>query len=416
MRHAPWLAALTLAAAASACSSHTLTACDITERACQESVYYQVLSLRGDGYDPFGGLPPVDVITEAELRAELEAEAAARAAQSGPNPWDTALALLHFAGTSAPNPDGGAPADGGDAGGSYIDDQATHILAYYSPATKRVTVVSHPSQTVSAEDAMVTLAHELVHALQDRELDLSAKVNNLTEDAYLATRKGLVEGDAQFYTYLFAADVVRMMGRVPLDVTEWIDLTLDDAYQNFDELGSPLFAAEYLMYPLGAKYFATAYRSGGNAAVRHAYAQVPGQTVSFLVGADGRAPPPGAGVVCWPPAVTSLPSGASAAGGDQFGAVAFYTFLRGWGVDHDTAFATAQSWTGDYLQVQADKNLDTVAVAWRLEFARALPAGIASALGASGELTVTAGNVNASLEITAAASTTPVVWQAGNCP
>jgi len=416
VRRAPWLAALTLAAAASACSSHTLTACDITERACQESVYYQVLSLRGDGYDPFGGLPPVAVITEAELRAELEAEAAARAAQSGPNPWDTALALLHFAGTSAPSPDGGAPADGGGAGGSYIDDQATHILAYYSPETKRVTVVSHPSQTVSAEEAMATLAHELVHALQDRELDLGAKVNDLTLDAYLATRQGLVEGDARFYEYLFAADVVRMMGRVPRDVAERIDLTLDYAYQNFDELGSPLFAAEYLMYPLGAKYFATAYRSGGNAAVRHAYAKVPGQTVSFLVGADGRAPPPGAGVVCWPPAVTSLPSGSLAAGGDQFGAVAFYTFLRGFGVDHDTAFATAQSWTGDYLQVQADKNLDTVAVAWRLEFAQAVPAGIASALGASGELTVTAGNVNATLEITAAASTTPVVWQAGNCP
>lgn len=411
MRRAAWLAAPLLGVTAGACSSHSLDGCDITERACQESVYYRVLSLRGDGYDPFAGLPPIAVITEAELRAELEKEAAERAAHSGPNPWDTALGLLHFSGTSAPNPDGGAPADGG----SYIDDEVTHVLAYYSPDTKRVTVVSHPSQTVSAEQAMVTLAHELVHALQDRELDLSAQVNDLTLDAYLATRKGLVEGDARFYEYLFTADIVRTMGRIPREVTEMPDLELDYAYQNFDELGSPLFAAEYLMYPLGAKYFATAYRAGGNAAVRHAYARVPGQTVSFLVGVDGRAPPPGAGVVCSPPAVTNLPSGPSAAGGDQFGAVSFYTFLRGWGLGHDAAFTMAQSWTGDYLQVQANRDLSTVAVAWRLEFSQAVPASIASALGASGELTVITGN--GSLEITAAASATPVVWQAtAACP
>ena len=403
MKPVPRLAALLLTATASACSSQNLATCDITQRACQESVYYQMLSLRGDGYDPFGGLPPVVVISEAEFRAVLEQEAANQTA-AGPSPWDTALALLHFTGTSSPNPDGGAAPDGGDSGSSIIDDQVAHVLAYYSPDTKMVTVVSHPSQTdtYARENAMVTLAHELVHALQDRELDLNAALDNVTLDGYLATHKGLVEGDARFYEYLFTADMLRMMGRIPRDPTEMPDIELDYAYRDFEELGSPLFAAEYFMYPLGAKRIATAYASGGNAAVRHGYAKWPKQTVCLLVGADGRVPPPGSGAVCTPPA-------------DQFGALAFYTFLRGWGVDHDTAFATAQSWTGDYVQVQADKSVSTVAVAWRLEFSRAVPASIPAALGASGELSATAGD--ASLVITAAAGSAPVVWQAtADCP
>ena len=84
-------------------------------------------------------------------------------------------------------------------------------------------------------------------------------------------------------------------------------------------------------------------------------------------------------------------------------------------MSHETAFAAAQSWTGDYLQVQASKDLSTVAVAWRLEFSQALPANIASILGASGELTLATGA--ASLVITASASATPLEWQpTADCP
>jgi hypothetical protein len=407
------LTALALLGTAAGCA-RDLETCDITERVCQETVYYRLLARRGDGYDPFGGLPPVSVITEAQFRSILEAEAARQSAE-GPNPWDPALGLLHFAG-SPPSPDGGVPADGGDGGSSGVDDEVEHVLAYYDPENKTVTIISHPNQTGAyvRENAMVTLAHEFVHALQDRELDLDPPAEATSLDQYLA-RLGMIEGDARFYEYLFTVDMLRMMGRTPPDPTEMPDEELDYAYTHFDEIGSPLFAAQYFMYPLGAKRVATAYRSGGNAAVRHSYAQAPTQTVPFLVGADGRAPPAGSGEVCSPPAVTSLPSGSRAAGGDQFGAVAFYTFLRGWTVSHETAFAAAQSWTGDYQQVQANKDLSTVAVAWRLEFSQALPANIASILGASGELTLATGA--ASLVITAAASATPLEWQpTADCP
>jgi hypothetical protein len=422
------LIGLLLLAASLGCNQRTLTSCDVTQRACQESVYYRMLSLRGDGYDPFGGLPPVTVITEDEFRAQLESEQASATAASGPSPWDKALVLLHFStSTSTPGSDAGVATNsdaGGDAGSgnSSIDDQVTHIYAYYDPQTKTVTIISHPTQTGdhAQEQAMITLAHELVHALQDRELDLN-KQDFRNDDEYLAYN-AIIEGDARFYENLFYMDVLRMQGltaRDP-DVLNWPDDELDYAYSNFDRLGSPLFAARYLMYAFGAKYEATLYRSGGNAAIRHGYAKAPIRTVGFMVGPDGVVPPVGLGNVSEPPVVCALledPTNKDGPkmGAAQFGAVLFYTFLRGWGVDHDVAFSTAQTWTGDYLLVQVTSDFSTTAVSWRLEFSATTPASIAQALTASGELSVSAGAKG--LEITVTDSATPLVWEASaSCP
>lgn len=396
------------AVAGAGCSGRSLEICDITDSACQQSIYYRVLNLRGDGYDPFGGLPPVNVISEDEFRAQLEREEAARVSE-GPNPWDKALVLLHFESPPAAAPDGGA------SSGSSIDDEVAHVAAFYDPATRRITIVSHPGQTGDfvREEAMETLAHELVHALQDRELDLQR--NDFDDsDAYLAWA-AMVEGDARFYEYVFVADVIRAMGKVPRDPTEYPDLELDAAYDNLDQFGSPLFAARYLTYPLGARYLATAYRGGGNAAVRHAYAKAPARTVGLLVGDDGKAPPVGPGDACAPPTAVGLPTSGNSSGQDQFGALLFYSFLRGFGVDHATAFGAAQTWTGDRLLVQANDELRATAVAWRIELSSPPPATLATAIGAAGDLAVTVGA--RSLEITASDSPIPLTWQpSAACP
>jgi hypothetical protein len=405
-------AALPALMAGLACNDRNLATCDITLRTCQENIYYRMLNLRGDGYDPFGGLPPLTVISEDDFRAILEKDEA-EAAKEGPSPWDKGKDLLHF--TSSGSPQGGVDGGAGSDGGSIIDDEVKHIYAYYDPEIKTVTVISHPDQTGSNPlvEAMLTLAHELVHALQDREIDLM-KSDFHTSDEYLAY-DAIIEGDARFYEYLFVNELRRMLEKGPLDVTEMLDEDLKYVYDNFDQLGLPLSTAWYLLYPLGAKYEAAAYQAGGNAAVRHAYAKAPRRTVGLLVGADGRAPPVGSGDVCPAPAVTSLPMSGPTVGADQFGALLFYAFLRGWGVDHDVAFAAAQTWTGDFLLVQASSDYATTAVAWRIEFSAAPPAVIAQTLRASGELDVVTG-AN-SLQITVTDSATPLTWKAtANCP
>ena len=311
----------------------TLATCDITQRACQEDVYFHDLSLRGDGYDPFGGLPPVTVITEDEYRQQLIAQAQADAAKNGPNPWDKALLLLHFTaatGSSAGDAGVGGGGAGNDAGvdNSTIEDEVTHVLAFYSSQTKTVTIVAHPNQTGSdaESNAMITLAHELIHSLQDRELDLGKLDSFQTTDGYLAYDT-IIEGDARFYETLFANDLLHL-GWSQSNITLLAKTQLQDYYDNFGDLGAPQFAAQALIYPLGELYEATEYQSGGSAAVRHGYAKEPSRTVGFLVNADGTAPPVGSGDVarlrpsrllrCPPWAPTSsgrCPSTPSCAGG-----------------------------------------------------------------------------------------------------
>lgn len=408
---AAWRGFMTFAlASALGCQSRGLAICDITQSNCQEDIYYRVLDLRGDAYDPFGGLPPIGVISEDQYRQQL-IEEQAKSEQDGPDPWGKALRLLHFTSSAGASPDAGSGSDG--SGDSSIEDQVKHVYAFYDPATKAVTVISHPSQDADSdlETAMITLAHEFVHALQDREVDLNRQDFTSTDDYF--SWDAMIEGDARFYEYLFMNQLFKL-GYTQKVMAQMPDRELDYVYEHFEEAGSPLFAARLLIYPLGARYLATAYQQGGNAAVRHAYAKAPIRTVGLLTD-DGRVPSTATGQACAAPYVTSLPVSGKTAGADQFGALLFYTFLRGWNVDHETAFSSAQAWTGDYLRIQTATDFSTTAVAWRLEFSDQPSPALEQALTRTGELKVVADA--RSLLVQATDSTTPVAWAPpSNCP
>jgi len=388
---------MSLALLTGACQEHHLAACDITERACQVDIYYRMLSLRGDGFDPFGGLPPVSVITEDEYRQILVQNAADQAAQNGPSPWDKALSLLHFTSSGA----------AGDSG-STIDDQVAHTYAFYSPEQKDVTIISHPNDTdpYAVEDAMTTLGHELVHALQDRELDLK-KDDFQTSDEYFAYDT-IIEGDARFYENLFANDVRGLLGMPPKDVVAVPTDELDYIYQTFVDQATPMFVAQLMVYSLGARYESFEYQSGGNPAIRRGYGKEPHHMVGFLAGDDGKMPAVNATETGVGLCTSSLPMQGKTVGEDELGGLLFYTFLRGWGVDHATAFATAQSWIGDLLLVQASADLSTTAVSWLLEFSAPPPSSIAATLSKTGELAVKPGT--RSLQITATDSPSALTW------
>jgi hypothetical protein len=395
-------ACLALILLASGCEQHQFEACDITTRSCQEDVYYRMLSLRGDGYDPFGGLPPVNVITEAEFRDLLEGSN-----QGGgkPEPLDRGLALLHF--TSA-SPDGGS-------GTSTIDDQVAHTYAFYDPQKKTVTIISHPAQASdprAKENGMVTLAHELVHAIQDRELNLN-KDDFRTRDEYFAYDT-IIEGDARFYEYLFVNEIYSLLNRPARDVLSMPAGELDEIYNDYATQATPLFVAQLLVYSLGATYEALEYQSGGNAAIRHGYGKEPHHMVGFLQADDGK---PQSKIssddICPGLHATSLPMSRTTAGFDQFGALMLYAFLRGWNVDHETALATAQAWTGDYFLLQWKADLSIIAVSWRLEFSTPPPSSLAQALSSSGELSVT--TAGTSLQITATDSPSALTWAPTSC-
>jgi hypothetical protein len=79
-----------------------------------------------------------------------------------------------------------------------IDTQSANrnqtVAGFYSPGREAIVIVSDSRSPQL--DGERTLAHELVHALQDQQFNLSLSETPRTRDAYNA-RNGLVEGDAR---------------------------------------------------------------------------------------------------------------------------------------------------------------------------------------------------------------------------
>ncbi|WP_276273542.1 Hvo_1808 family surface protein [Haloarcula litorea] len=127
---------------------------------------------------------PVEVISRAEYRNRSRGSNGS----GGPpqDPWNDQVweALLLI---------------GEDAGSSEAISStlSTSVQGYYSPSRDEIVVVS-PTETPLVDRA--TLAHELVHALQDQQFGLNGSAE--TQDRQLA-RDGLIEGEANYVQALY---------------------------------------------------------------------------------------------------------------------------------------------------------------------------------------------------------------------
>lgn len=77
-----------------------------------------------------------------------------------------------------------------------IAAQTAFPAAFYLPSEQYMAVVTDDETVEDLNQA--TLAHELVHALQDQHFDVAAVFEEPTNDAYLSSA-GVVETDAQFF-------------------------------------------------------------------------------------------------------------------------------------------------------------------------------------------------------------------------
>lgn len=91
-----------------------------------------------------------------------------------------------------------------DLAQAYEQTMATQAAAYYDPAAKKFFMVMVPDSDLILDTMS---AHELTHGLQDQRFDLQkymAAKPPLDDDAQVA-RQFIVEGDATFTMFLFAA-------------------------------------------------------------------------------------------------------------------------------------------------------------------------------------------------------------------
>ncbi|MFB6126105.1 MAG: Hvo_1808 family surface protein [Halolamina sp.] len=123
---------------------------------------------------------PVAVRSRDQLRGEVSNNSANESLQRFDNVKFEALLLINESADSLAVQDSNA---------------GSSILGYYSPRQNQIVLVAPNESAVELDE--LTLAHELVHALQDQQFDLSELPRGETRDEVNAI-DGVVEGDASY--------------------------------------------------------------------------------------------------------------------------------------------------------------------------------------------------------------------------
>lgn len=240
------------------------------------------------------------------------------------------------------------------------------IAGFYISGTNHLWVVSDAS-IASMES---TIAHELVHALQDQVFDLSLPRATTLDGDYAQTM--LTEGDAEYTAMLYDRNVPSF---------EAIDARND--FYGMDALAS-LVSRYYPTLPLvttlpgfapyycGPKFVHEARRSGGWPLVGTFLGNPPGSTHHVLVPSDGIAR---SSILAWSetrawPALSHLGTWKDL-GSDQIGQLMLGTLLMSW--RNNAGLGTGSSpaaWNGDRIWLWRQDSLHYAAagrIAWKTE-------------------------------------------------
>ncbi len=334
-----------------------LEACTIANKSCQIDVYYALVRLRGDGYDPFEGLPPIRTVTVDQYAAELtDARPMSPPSDSFDptkkpdpelDPWDVALSWFGLVSTEE------------SMAMAAIDTRVNNVAAFYSSRTQQVTVIDRGHERNDRSDTTL-LTHELVHAFQDNEVGLD--ISDPSSDGSFAGR-AFTEGEAVLYEKLAGAEI---------DDVAPESLLWDDYYtgwlgglrQNLAQDPSPFYAVSWFAYPLGGALLTRGWLQGGNAAVRQLANEFPQSSLGFLeaferTSIERAAPPLDCRVAPPEPRFERV-------GFDRFGAMHLYAFLEASGMDEQVAFDFAYAWRDDLFYVYFDDARREVAASWRI--------------------------------------------------
>jgi hypothetical protein len=329
-----------------------LEPCNVATLECQEDVYYAIVRLRGDGFDPFDGLPPIRTITAEQYRRELTGGQPPPPPdpQAKPkiNPRDVALQWL---GLIRPTT---------SAVQASIDERVQIVAAFYDPSRQRVTVIDRGQKRNDLWDTRL-LAHELVHAFQDNEID-GASFDATTDGLFAARAR--VEGEAVLYESLAYAEMTQMSPEsmeLPTDYRNRIHARRAGMPQET----SPFYAVSWFAYWFGADLLVHGWLQGGNAAVRALTQQPPRRSLDYVARHEQRAITAATALDCR----VQAPDGFVLLPVDRFGAVQLYAFLTAAQLPEPEAWALAVDWRDDLWWVYFDEPAGQVLLSWRIRLA-----------------------------------------------
>jgi hypothetical protein len=151
-------------------------------------------------------------------------------------------------------------------------NRGTSILGYYDPENDSIVVVSENTSTLQLDE--LTLAHELVHALQDDRFNLSADPFDvrIRDDANAVD--GLVEGDASYTQKLYERRCQE---------GEWNGTCLSQSSPSDQSLANiGVYFLKFQPYSDGPTFVQDAYADGGWETVNDLYERPPTSTEQVI--------------------------------------------------------------------------------------------------------------------------------------
>jgi hypothetical protein len=346
------------------CEKFSYQTCDILESDCQSELFGLVACLRGESAAA-DGPPPVSLLTEAEATQLLQSEPEPAADAVPEGDFAAGVRGLELLGLVDPGVIS-TPSD-------VIDVTIQSVAAFYQPSTRAVVIIDR-GEPLSDLDADATLAHEFVHALQDRRHDLGSFGGDAESDSDRALAvTSVVEGEAMLYQLLLmlaynGVDLKRA------NYSGMFQALVAQGEQLAASASSPMVTAGSIFpYTYGARYMGERWLQGSHEALDQIYDAPPQSSLEVMWQGSGNMPALESFDVMPAPL-----DGYRFVADDVAGAwVMFTRLLDLWsGVDGVAPLRTlASQWRGDRFWVyQSQGGAPDTAVVWWIDWSDAVSA------------------------------------------
>ena len=315
-----------------------------------------VSCLRGGDDDD---LPPIRVISKSAYLERVAAESEAQAESQSPAElaaryaiWNRGLSLFKL-----------APAD--YTLNAARSDSADMVAAAYFPRKKDIVVIDH-GEPMDDRAAFSLLAHEIVHAMQDRDYDLERfdEQHAGSIDESLAS-DAIVEGEAVHYQLMVSA----LLRGLPLDKLDWKAHYAQwraDTFVDAEADPAPVARAQQRFpYPFGGGYVTQYWLARGRAGIDQLFEQPPRTTSEIMFGTS-FSELESAREQLHEHAIPILPEGYTVETGTSLGAWIARIYAARQVADVAGRLAVASHLSADSFVVQRDAADDKVVASWRV--------------------------------------------------
>ena len=245
------------------------------------------------------------------------------------------------------------------------EDYAKFAGGVYRDATKDVLIIDH-GESFDAEAASPLLVHEFVHALQDRDLDLSAFEAQAKPVDESWVYSAMIEGEAMLHETRYAAAMLGL-DSAKVDWTAHFQNALaHDELRLLDEASPYLASYKYFPYEWGGRYMYFTWLGGGMDAVLGRFSMPPTMTHTLLASTMGAVE---SDITANELTLATPPA--------EWTQIAHWT-LGAWGIflafektatNLDSVRDMALAWRGDALGIYASRETPAhSAVLWGMEF------------------------------------------------